>query len=780
MTFIRLVSLYGLYFIACMFAVVTVLQDWSDEAQALFAFTVPGLLVWVGERRRSARKDPKSHEPKSSPERLPVSGSRPLTRGAVGKNVGWMEHKGPKGWIQKNEAVDIGGRSLGGMIYVGAPPLLSPGGHGKCRAYIDPSLPVAKAGTDMAGESMPYWPGYSDIPAECRATYLDWLAGGRTDASYNPGYMFLYFYGLERRFLVDRPSNDEKREILDEVIRLQKLYEGNGSARRYLGSFIELAKLDLNDNSLQEPIFENSGWEIPLSLKMALGAKVVAGEALSSDWILSWLMCHPERNLRTPATRCPEEFKALFKLRFDEKFPDGLKVHTPKKVLKEGYRAASGEFHVDLNPALDGQPIPDISNLKKPVNIAQKIADQVMDELDKFSRFIGRKPDGRGSLEAQALLPADLRQIFPSAELENLKAWARSRVEAGGLTPVTDLIARLEGGESGKIGKRQLTDAADVLARVGFGMAPDPRFSLRAPKIGEPVVIFDFCAPVEKLEQVSARYHDALMELALGTFVAHADGHVTDAEHLALRNRIVSTKELSEQEQKRLLADLDWLIAVPPNMSLLRQKLKDASPEQQASIRAAVVAIAHADTVVQSDEVAEIEKIYKALGIDPNAAYNDLHAGRVLDEPVAMRGAEPGAPGETIPPDPSSAISRLDPERIAAIRSDTKRVSSVLGDIFSTDEPNDTDGDEPPALSSALAGLSVKHAGLVVEIIERQHWSEEEFLELSGRHELMPSGTLEALNEWAFEKYDEALLDEYDGYDVSPNISATLKEEIGA
>jgi tellurite resistance protein len=763
-----------------MFAVVTVLQDWPDGIQALFAFVVPGLLVWVGERRRSARKNPKPHEPKPSSERVPGGGSDPLTRGAVGRNVGWMEQKYPKGWMPKSEVVNIGGRSLGGMIYVGAPPLLSPGGYNKCRAYIDPSLPVAKAGTDAAGNSMPYWPGYSDIPVECRATYLDWLAGGRADASYNPGYMFLYFYGLERRFLVDRPSDDEKREILDEVLRLQKLYESSGSARRYLGSFIEIAKLDLNDKSLQEPILENPGWEIPLSLKMTLGASIAAGETLSSDWALSWLMCHPERNLRTPATRCPEEFKALFKLRFDEKFPGGLKIQIPKKILKESYRAASGEFHVDLSPALDGRPIPDISNLKKPVNISQKIADQVMDELDKFSRFIGRKPDGRGSLEAQALLPAALRQLFPSAELENLKAWARSRVEGGGLTPVTDVIARLEGGESGKIGKRQLTDAADALARVGFGMAPDPRFSLRAPKAGEPVVIFDFGAPVEQLEQVSARFHDALMELALGTFVAHADGHVTDAEHLALRNRIVSAKGLSEQEQKRLLANLDWLIAVPPNMSLLRQKLKDAGPEQQASIRAAVVAIAHADTVVQSDEVAEIEKIYKALGIDPKAAYNDLHAGRVLDGPVAMRGAEPGVPGEAIPPDLSSAISMLDPERIAAIRSDTKRVSSVLGDIFSTDETNDTNGDEPPALSSALAGLSVKHAGLVVEIIERQHWSEEEFLELSGRHELMPSGTLEALNEWAFERYDEALLDEYDGYDVSPNISAALKKEIEA
>ena len=71
---------------------------------------------------------------------------------------------------------------------------------------------------------MPYW-RILDIPAECRATYLDWLAGGRADASYNPGYMFLYFYGLERRFLVDRPSDDEKREILDEVLWLRNSRE---------------------------------------------------------------------------------------------------------------------------------------------------------------------------------------------------------------------------------------------------------------------------------------------------------------------------------------------------------------------------------------------------------------------------------------------------------------------------------------------------------------------------------------------------------------------------
>jgi len=772
-TFIRLASQYGLYFVGCMFIVVTVLDDWSDGMQALFAFTVPGLLVWIGQRRRAGQENKKPSVSIRFQEETTDFESRSQNRRTLGKGGGWTRPDYPGGWVPKSESASVGGRSLGGMIYVGVPPLTHSGGYDKCRAYIDPSLPIAKSGSDRAGNSLPYWPEYSDIPALCRATYLDWLAGGRSDASYNPGYMFLYFYGLERRFLIDRPSEDEKREILDEVLRLRKCFAASGSARHYLGKFIEVATLDLSDGVSQEPVFENEGWDLPLSLKLALGTKVADGETLSGKWMLGWFMCHPNRSLRTPATRCPEEFRALFKIRFDEKFPGGLKVKIPKAALKESYQAASGEFRVDVSPTSKGQPIPDITTLKRPVNTAQEIADRAMEELDKFSRFVGRRPERKESLEAQALLPPALRHLFPSAEMEKFKAWARTRVEAGGLTPVSDVIAKLEGVESDKIGKRQLVDAADALARIGFGMAPDPRFSLRTPKAGEPVVIFDLGASIEHLEEVSPRFQEALMELAIGTFVAHADGQVTEAERTALRDRILGTAGLSEQERRRLLANLDWLVSVPPNMSLLRQRLKDTNPEQQVSIRSAVIAIAHADSVVQSDEVAQIEKIYKALGLDPANAYSDLHAGHVLDGPVTMREAEPTAPGETIP----QAASRLDPERIAAIRSDTQRVSSVLGDIFSSDEMEDVGQDEPSATASILTGLGPKHAGLVIELVERQHWSEEDFEKLARKHELLPAGALEAINEWAFENHGEALLDEYEGYDVSSSIAAALKDE---
>lgn len=693
-----------------------------------------------------------------------------------------------RGWIPKGQALQFAGRVIDGMVYFGTPPKVGSSYYREpCRAYIDPSLSVAKSGEDRHGTQMSYWPGYSNIPAVCRATYLDWLSSDRSDGSVNVGYMFIFFYGLERRFLLDSPDDFEKQQIIAEVRRLKALFGDNYSAQRYLGEFLDLASVanmqgvSVDDDELKNSILENRSWDLPVALKIVLGTLIVNDSPINADWMYLWFVCHPETRLRTPAKRCSDEFRALFQHKFSAKYPEGLKVRKPKRKLKLQYRAASGEFTGDFTPST-GQAgdtqIPDVSEVRSPLQKAQKIADEAIDELDKFSRYLGRNPDGRGSIEAQALLPAELWGLFPSEELEELKEWAREQVAEGGLVPALDVIARLEGETPEKLGKRNLTGAADALARIGFGMAPDPRFSLRGPKIDEPVVIFELGEPVEQLEEVSPAYRTELFELALATFVAHADSKLVEAERRSLRDKVETTTGLKELERKRLYANLDWYLDVPPDMSWLRSKLKDADAEHHLALRAAVVAIAHADSVIQSEEVACIEEIYKALGIDAGLVYADLHAGDVPDGPVRVKAAEAEATGEQIPDEPKAKAASLDAARIAAIRNDTERVSSVLGEIFSTDEDVSDEAIAAHALPSSMAGLDPKHAMLVEEIIQREHWTDEEFDEIVCKQGLMPSGALEVVNEWAFDKFDGALLDEYDGYDVSPDIAEALKAKI--
>jgi len=826
--FFRIIFFYALYFLMCMVVVAVALQGWPVGGQMLFAFGLPILLVWWQERRKAHKvlskldtvkdkkqrdhslntaprlskeknvsKPPVSLEKQvatpSEPTKLPKQDYTEIVRAgqsaapALSAIAKRYENARPtarkaqtnsrkSGWIPATETVTVSGRDIGGMVYVGTPPLLNNHGYrDKCRAFIDPSLSVARTGGDRVGEGMSYWPGYSDISARSRATYLEWLASGRSDPSYDPGYMFLYFYGLERRFFVDQ-SNADAKDIIAEVRRMVSLYPENHSVKRYLGEFLDIATLAETEFEALEPTFERQGWELPFSLKYAIGARLDKGEHLSADWVLSWLICHPESHLRTPATRCREEFLALFKIRFDDRFPNGLKISKPRKHLKATYRAASSEFEGTLNPTADGKPVPDISGLRKPVEIAKEVADEVIDDLDKLSRYLGRNPEGRGSIEAHALLPLDLWALFPSTDMDELKEWAKGILQGGGLIPLTDVIEKLEGQRSAKIGKRQLTGAADALARLGFGLAPDPRFALRSPKPDEPVVLFDLGEQIEKLEDVSVSYQTALMELALASFVAHADGRIAEAERKALEAQIVSVEGLSEQERHRLGANMVWFLAVPPDMTLLRRKLKEVGVENQTAMRAALVGAAHADGVIQSEEVASIEKVYKALGLDPSLAYSDLHAGEIADTPRTVRAAQPGRSGEAIPEADKATAPELDASRIAAIRSDTERVSSVLGQIFRTEE--DAEEGRGPSVSSLVVGLDAKHGALVMDLVVQEHWTQDAFEQLCTKHEMMASGALEAVNEWAFETYDEALLDEYDGYDVSSDIADAVKQKL--
>ena len=775
--FLRIIFFYTIFFFVALIIGGMFLQKVNDGLFVLFTFLAPGVIVWWYEKRRARHLTAKWETTENSIGHGKSSGSLvsalPVAN-SVGKSTPTLGRSGRvQGWIPMGQIVSVFGRDIGGMVYVGTPPTINRYGYGeKCRAYIDPSLPVAQKGNDKAGAGMTYWPGYSSISPECRATYLDWLAGGATDGSYNLGYMFLYFYGLERRFFLDDPIIEEKRNLLFEARRLAQLYADNHSVQCYLGEFIEFAIVSTAEISSIAPIFDNPGWDLPFSVKLAIGARLQRGETLAADWVLSWLLCHPERNLRTSAKRCRDEFLALFRLRFEQRFPAGLRVNKPKKPLQAKYQAASREFEGTVNPSIDGKPVPDISVLRKPIEIAQEIADEVMDNLDKFSRYLGRNPDGRGSAEAHALLPGELRQIFPSEDLEKIKTWAGGIVQAGGLVVVRDVLERLEGKRSEKAGKRQLISAADALARIGFGLAPDPRFALRSPKVDEPVVLFDLSGPVEQLENVSIPYKIALVEIALASFVAHADGVISDQERSTLERQVRSVDGLTDHERRRLAANLVWFLTVPPDLALLRRKLKESGAGQQSTIRAALVAAAHADGIVKPEEVAEIEKLYRALGIDPNLVYSDLHAGEIPDALRRVREACPGAPGEMIPIESVTSGQKLDAARILRIRQDTDRVSAVLADIFAADTgKNESEDVTSP---SPLVGLDAKHTVLIREVIARPHWTKEEFAELATQHNLMVAGALETINEWSFGVYDEALLDEYEGYDVSLDIAEEL------
>jgi len=155
--------------------------------------------------------------------------------------------------------------------------------NGPENSFIDPALPVGNEKCDWEGRDLSYWPNYSQLSTTARATYLNWLSEGRVRVV-NPGYMFLYFYGLERRFFWDTPSIEDCEKIVLEVARLYELFSENRSARKYLSVFLDAATLS---EDIQSPPEVKVGSGLPLALKVGIARQILREEKIKSDWLNS-------------------------------------------------------------------------------------------------------------------------------------------------------------------------------------------------------------------------------------------------------------------------------------------------------------------------------------------------------------------------------------------------------------------------------------------------------------------------------------------------------------
>jgi hypothetical protein len=110
-------------------------------------------------------------------------------------------------WISEPTTVEVAGIEFQGeLLYYGKADRRS--NH---RALVDPTLAVA-SDADSLGSSLGYWPNYSELTPSARRAYLEWLASGRCAPNAPIGYVFVYFYGLERRLIAEKSEQDARRD----------------------------------------------------------------------------------------------------------------------------------------------------------------------------------------------------------------------------------------------------------------------------------------------------------------------------------------------------------------------------------------------------------------------------------------------------------------------------------------------------------------------------------------------------------------------------------------
>ncbi len=672
---------------------------------------------------------------------------------------------GDQFWLSKDKTVTIANYEIaGGWLYVGKDLLPAGGWKAVEPALINPSLKVSKSTVDRAGETMTYWPSYSEIKPEARAAYLEWLAHGRSDPSVYIGYVFLYFYSLERRLLTDQTTASEREtlELIGEVERLLGIYGSNRSFASYATGLLDIAKLIHAGYAGRLDSNFNSSIPSELMTRLALAKIVADGKPIPADWALAWLMHSPESRLRTPAKRCPDEFARLFMTRYQQKYGDGLKVKPNKTRLRLAYRPASASFGGEITASAGD--LPDVMAQKAPVNRLMELAEICTADLEPFSRWRGRNPDAKPDLNAIALLPNDLVAGHENEKLQELSKWLKD-ITSGKefmIVKTDDLISHWPEHIEEKISKSEAVQIIHLLEKRGFGMEPDVRFGGVTPSATEKLVIFRLTAGSPAAP--SQHYTAGSVLLHLASAVAVADGVVSEHEIHHLEEHLVRSLRLSAEETARMNAHLRWLLEEQPGLGGLKKRMESLSDPQRSEIGRYLVTVAGADGHIGPDEVKTLTKLYTLLGLDPAKVYSHAHelattAPGNVDEPITVVPAVTGSTGKAIPrmPDVSGTSFELDHKAVERKLAETAAVTSLLGSIFSEDESAPLP--QPPSAQSNIRNLDTAHSALFAAFQNKEFVPRAEIERVTSELGLMTDGAIEMLNEVAFDVCGEPLLD---------------------
>ena len=629
---------------------------------------------------------------------------------------------------------------------------------------------------------MGYWPSYDRLDKRARAAYLTWLIEGRRNESTHIGYVFMFFYGLERRLLIDHGSGLDHPEVailVNEIEGLLGTYGDNRSFSGYAGGLLEFIEALLSVDADLQPVPwdpDHSNWEVPAAVRIGVGKLVAEGSRLPAEWALSYLRYHPEVHLRTAAVRCLSEFDELFVMRYRARFGDGIKVRKPAKTLEFTHNPASGGF----GGAATGKvkEIPDITSVVGPLNKLKDLAEECTDELDSYSRLLGRRPSEAGTTVAIALLPDELIASHGGPVFEGMRSWTMQMVggRASVVVPLDELVRRWSPGRTEKLAKRDAVSLASLLGKIGVGIEPDVRFGASTPKPGSDAVLFPL--PEEAAAAPSPEYTAAMSLVHLTAVVAAADGLISPAEQQHLAEHAEGVLGLDAAERVRLEAHLAFLATGKIGMAGTKRRVEALPAEERAAVGRFLIDVAAADGVVSPEEISTLTKVFGHLGLDETDVYRQVHALGTGDTgPVTVRHAQPTtrwAVPEPVAGAPQPAPVVLDPAKVRARLAETARVTALLTDIFAGDDdpaPTPPPGrdtevvapgqpDAGPALALRIDGLDAAHSALAAALAGRPTWSRSDIEELA--HSLglpLLEGAFDVINEAAIDACGEPLVE---------------------
>ncbi|MCL2825209.1 MAG: TerB family tellurite resistance protein, partial [Polyangiaceae bacterium] len=567
-------------------------------------------------------------------------------------------------------------------------------------------------------------------------------------------------------------------------------------------------------------------------LDVALGRAARNAAPVPSNWALAWAVS--QSSLRMPARRCPVEFESLFHLQYRLAFGDGFVPEGRVQKQVFSYRPSSSTFgQAELTVPVDGLPSATDPGYCRIIDIVERC----MTDLDPFSRWRGKHPDGPVTMDGLAFLPVGLVLTYPTAFPPEIQAFRQLLESALARTDIaTDIapdIATVDSkgvlshwpmADLAKPTKAEAIQFAQVCERLGFGVEPDIRFGGASPLTGNSLVLFRL--GVDAPSEPSPEYKSAALVLLLMAAVIHADGVVTSEERTQMEAQAAYVSGLSSAEHVRIRAHAEWLLASPPSLTGLKKRLSALPATVRDDLADFLVAAATADGEVSPEEVTVIKRMFAMLGLDSASMYSRLHAAvaeiapsadapvRVstggperlfaisepppvespfdrsqtrTQEPDTSARSKPLSAQSATPSKPKRVTFALDMTAIQQKLAESARVAEILSGIFDDEAEKPVALSAPPlpqsagvpVSSSASSGetiwtLDAKHSSLLRALLGHDSWSRDAVEDLCASFNLLTDGALETINEAAFDAVGEPVIEGSDPLELNKYALETI------
>lgn len=693
-------------------------------------------------------------------------------------------------WIPAGDSTAVAGLEIGGMVYVGhLADAERVGPIAGC--LIDPQCAVASSAPSDTASFYDFFTPYHGLTPSERRTYLRWLAAGRSDPDVPTPCVRLYFHGLEHRLLTGDPDADECVTLLAEVRRLREIYDEDPDLDEELGGLLDIGPVFDPEAFVADPgeFLECRRRDLPLPLKIGLGKRLDRGEAIEWNWLLSWWLASLPTKARPIVRKCFAEFSELFAIRLAKQYPNGFTIRSPHRKLACEYLPANPHFGRAFRKELPD--CDDVTKLVRPVKLAARLAQECADDLEAYGRFVQRRPREKDSVQAQLLLPDDLAESRANHGYQQLVAWAEGCLQQrGGVARIDEALETVEGVRPARARPRAVAQVMDALRLAGIGLAPHQGFGDHILKIGDAIALYRLPDPAKGQVPVSPAYQPVLTALRGAIYVAQADGSLSAAERGVLETYIDECPRLMDRDRAMLHVDLTWLVARKPSLLAIRRRCENYAPGLLQEIRELAAAVVSANGLARPAQVQATQKLYLAMGLPADDAFSGLHrmSSGTVAQPVTVFQAEDESAERQFrnaprarPKTPPDGVA-LDSDRISKIVADTRKASAVLSDVFAEESAQNADSgaSAQSAASVTFDGLDGAHGQLVAKLLQRPSWSESEFAALVKGCGLLPGGALEVINEWSFERFGDALLEEELKLVLNQEVAETLRSESAA